>query len=99
MTKKDKPDLSKYSVHDATHYLQCRHQICSNGWDYEMPCIPLGRTKRGRVKVLVFGSRYWMGTEHIKRIRYVSSGRVVPAKSRGEETNKQSTGKEPGDGE
>ena len=64
-------DLKKYEVSQATHRLKCRHQICRNGFDYTMPCIVLGKTKSGKVKVVVFGDRYWKYKEHRKRVRYV----------------------------
>jgi hypothetical protein len=67
--------INKYTRKDATHALLCRHQICRNGWDYEMACLILGITKSGKYKILVFGDRYWGGNS--KRIRYVPEYRLV----------------------
>ena len=72
-----KPMLSAVSS-DATHYLKCKHCIGTNCSYYNMLCIPLGKTKSGKLKVLVFGERNWKYKEHIKRIRYVDEYRVVP---------------------
>lgn len=69
-------DLTKYDISQATHKLRCRHQISRNGFDYTMPCIVLGKTKSGKLKIVVFGERYWKNKEHIKHIRYVRSFRV-----------------------
>ena len=63
--------LDEYDVSQATHRLQCAHQI---GWgrrEYTMPCIVLKKTKSGRLKVVVFGERDWKDRGHIKRVRYV----------------------------
>lgn len=73
-------DLSKYHISQATHKLQCRHQVCLHGFDYTMPCIVLGKTKSGRTKIVVFGERYWKYREHIKRIRYVRDFQILKAK-------------------
>lgn len=72
-----KPKLSAVSS-DATHYLKCKHCIGTSCSYYNMLCIPLGKTKSGKLKVLVFGERNWKDKEHIKRIRYVDEYRVVP---------------------
>lgn len=64
-------DLDKYDVSMATHYLKCVHAIGRNRYNYYMFCIPLGRCKSGKIKVVVFGDRYWKGRRHIKKIRYV----------------------------
>lgn len=63
-------------VSDATHLLRCRHCIGTNCKEYYMACIPLGETKNGKMKVLVFGDRNWAGKDHLKRIRYVEPYRV-----------------------
>ncbi len=71
------------SALDATHRLKCAH-VC--GWrkEYTMLCIALGTTKLGKVKVMVFGERNWKETDHIKRIRYVDSSKLIeiPPESR-----------------
>ena len=73
-------DLSKYDVSQATHKIRCCHKVGrGNGVYYTMPCIILGETKSARLKIIVFGSRYWLNKEHIKRIRYISKSRVFEA--------------------
>lgn len=42
-----------------THYLLCRHCVGTHCREYEMPCNILGRTKSGKLKIEVFGERYW----------------------------------------
>lgn len=69
-------DLTKYDISQATHKLKCRHQVCRHGFNYTMPCIVLGKTKSGTLKIVVFGERYWKYKEHIKRIQYVQPWRV-----------------------
>ncbi len=67
-----------YTIKDATHYLKCRHAVGINGLDYNMACLILKDMGYGRVKILVFGDRYWKGRDHIKRIRYVRKTRIKP---------------------
>lgn len=62
-----------------THYLLCRHCVGTHCREYEMPCNILGRTKSGKLKIEVFGERYWKNTQHIKKIRYVKPCRVMKA--------------------
>lgn len=64
-------------VGDATHLLKCRHCIGRSCKEYFMACIPLGKAKNGKLKVLVFGDRNWAGRNDRKRIRYVDEWRVV----------------------
>lgn len=64
-------DLSKYDVSQATHKLKCRHAVGRNGSNYTMFCIVLRKTKSGRIKIVVFGDRFWRNRENRKRIRYV----------------------------
>lgn len=64
------------TIKDATHYLKCRHAIGGHGFNYGMDCLILKDMKDGRVKILVFGDRYWKNKDHIKRIRYVSKRRI-----------------------
>ena len=70
-------DLAKYDVSQATHWLKCRHQIGRNGYNYQMPCVVLHKTKAGKFKIIVFGRRMWLNTEHRKRIRYVYKHKLV----------------------
>ncbi len=65
-------------IKDATHYLCCRHVIGRNVREYGMKCIILDKISRGRLKILVFGERYWKGHNDKKQIRYVYSERVIP---------------------
>ena len=68
MSEKEKP----------THKLECAHAIGLHRKIYYMDCIPLKTMPDGRIKVKVFGDRYWSGKEHLSRIRYVQSRRVMP---------------------
>lgn len=63
-------------VNDATHKLACSHIIGSNRMNYTMPCLILKDMGDGRVKLLVFGERYWINRDHTKRVRYVSKNRI-----------------------
>lgn len=76
ITKDNKPS----SVKDATHYLCCRHVIGRNIREYGMKCIVLEKMSRNRLKILVFGERYWKGHDDKKQIRYVYNYRVIPMK-------------------
>lgn len=78
MSKKSAINLDSYDISMATHILRCRHCIGQNGFTYYMKCIPLGKTKSGKAKLIVFGNRYWKHKEHIKQVRYVSPWRVRP---------------------
>ncbi len=76
-------DLSQYNVEDATHLLQCRHSMNRHQHrDYTMKCIVLGKTKKGKTKIVVFGDRFWKDTDHVKRIRYVYAWRLKPLKAK-----------------
>lgn len=63
--------MSSYS--EAKHFLGCRHQIGQNGFDYSMPCDILKTMPDGRLKVRVWGDRYWSRDKHKNRIRYVEA--------------------------
>ena len=64
---------------DARHRLKCRHAQNSRvGRDYYMDCIIIKEMPGNRVKILVFGDRYWPGNDSKKRIRYVDKDRVRP---------------------
>lgn len=62
------------SYDEARHLLACRHQICRNGRDYYMRCDILKVMPDGRLKVRVWGDRYWKSEKN--RIRYVEASRV-----------------------
>lgn len=64
------------SIEYATHLLECAHCIGRGRSRYSMRCVPLGTTKSGKLKVLVFGERNLKGKDHIKRTRYVEAYRV-----------------------
>ena len=65
-----------YTIKDATHYLKCAHQIGNNRTEYDMNCLILKDMGNGRVKILVFGDHYWINTDDVKKIRYVSRDRI-----------------------
>lgn len=71
-------NLDQYKAEDATHYLKCSH-CC--GYDrckyYVMKAIPIGKTKSGNIKCVVFGRLYWIDTDHIKKIRYVNPNQII----------------------
>ena len=66
--------VSRDPLHPSSHWLQCGHYIGGNGFDYSMPCDVLKDMPGGRVKIRVYGNRYWGGSS--ARIRYVSKWRV-----------------------
>lgn len=76
-------DLDSYSMEKATHFLKCRHQIGSNGFNYTMPCTIVSRTKSRMLKVVVFGKR-WDKKHYKKQIRYVAPWKVKPFKEKSE---------------
>lgn len=61
---------------NATHLIDCAHAIGRNRREYQMRCHVLGKTKSGKVKVLVFGDRDWKGSDRLSRIRYVFPYRI-----------------------
>lgn len=77
-------NLDNYSIKDATHVLWCRHQSGNHFQDYTMPCIVLGETLKRKLKIIVFGERWWKNKEHKKRIRYVPKYRVNPLREAAE---------------
>lgn len=64
------------TVENSTHLLKCRHCVGSNCKTYYMPCQILKTMPNGRLKLAVFGDRYWKNKDHICRIRYVDANRV-----------------------
>jgi len=71
----------QYDVSQATHKLSCKH--CMNRhqtYRYYMPCLILKDMGHQMLKIVVFGNRYWSGTEEYKRIRYVPKWRVSKEK-------------------
>ena len=61
-------------IHDSSHWLTCHHQIGYNRTTYRMACNLLKRVPSGRVKIQVFGNRYWGGSKSY--VRYVDAFRV-----------------------
>lgn len=70
--------IETLKIEDATHYLCCRHVIGCNIREYGMKCIILDKMSRGRLKILVFGNRYWKRDKDKKQIRYVYSWKITP---------------------
>lgn len=68
--------LQSLNAENATHFLSCRHAIGSGGKYYQMRCHILKTMPDGRLKLRVYGDRYWKGTDHIVKIRYVESYKV-----------------------
>lgn len=68
--------MEKLSAETATHLLSCRHAFGKNGKTYDMKCHILKSMPDGRLKVQVYGERYWANTQHVVRIRYVEPYRV-----------------------
>ncbi|EGR4074982.1 hypothetical protein D6U78_09615 [Vibrio cholerae] len=68
--------MEQLTASNATHFLYCRHAIGSNGKNYRMRCHVLKTMPDGRLKIQVYGDRYWKDTEHIAKIRYVKAERV-----------------------
>ena len=61
----------------TTHLLRCRHSLNSrSGFDYQMRCIVLKKMPGHRLKIRVFGDRYWNYNLDKNYIRYVDSSRV-----------------------
>jgi len=74
-----KKEYEKLKVEDATHNLECAHQINpTNRNEYFMPCIILKELPNNRLKILVFGDRRIKirYCRDKKRIRYVDGHRV-----------------------
>lgn len=61
---------------NATHLLHCRHAIGNGGTYYKMRCHILKTMADGRLKLRVYGERYWRHTGDKVRVRYVESSRV-----------------------
>jgi len=60
------------------HLLKCKHCVGSNCKQYYMVCDILKRMPDGRLKVKVYGDRYWRDSTNITKIRYVEAWRVTP---------------------
>jgi len=64
------------SYKNATHLLRCRRAVGPSGRTYFMHCNILKKMPDGRLKVLVYGNRYWKDRRDVARIRYVTADRV-----------------------
>jgi len=74
-------EIDNFKRKDATHLLECSQCYCSTSrYDYFMECIILKEMPNNRLKILVFGDRFWdrPGDNEKKRIRYVEKYRVKP---------------------
>lgn len=58
------------------HLLACAHQIGRNRQEYFMKCEIIKEMPGDRLKIKVFGDRFWKGSDKIS-VRYVSANRVV----------------------
>ena len=65
-------------VFKPTHYLDCRHAIGRNGKYYRMYCVILKIMSNNRLKIRVFGDRFWPGRYDKSYIRYVPNTHVHP---------------------
>lgn len=68
--------INELNHDNATHKLLCRHAIGQKGKDYFMRCHVLKKMPDERLKILVFGERYWRDKKNTSRVRYVDSERV-----------------------
>lgn len=62
---------------ECVKVLKCRHCIGSNCKDYVMPCHIEKDMGNGRLKIWVFGDRYWKHSLDVKKVRYVSDYLVI----------------------
>lgn len=61
---------------NATHMLQCSHAIGCRVKHFKMRCHILKSMPDGRLKVQVYGERFWKDKDHIVNVRYVQPSRV-----------------------
>lgn len=67
----------EYTSKDATHSLSCKHCYGKSTFYYAMPCLILKDMPDGnRLKVLVFGERWFKDRVEKQSVRYVSQFRV-----------------------
>ena len=70
------------SYSTATHLLECQHCVGANHCRlYYMRCNVIKTMPDGRLKIQVFGERYWKDKRDKVSIRYVKSWRVSEAKN------------------
>lgn len=71
------PTVSIEEIVSTTHLLSCIHSLNSRTQiHYEMDCIILKKMPGQRLKIMVFGERYWKGHKNKSYIRYVNESRV-----------------------
>lgn len=73
-------DPSVENYENATHLLSCRHAVGPNGRDYFMRCNVVKIMPDGRLKIQLFGERYWTDRTDKVSIRYVEAERVSEIK-------------------
>lgn len=62
---------------NATHLLACVQAIGNSRKSYMMPCHIVKKMQDGRLKIRVYGERYWNDERKDKiSIRYVDANRV-----------------------
>lgn len=70
--------MSELTADNATHYLRCRHVLGHGVTNYRMRCHVIKTMGDGRLKVQVYGERYWNDERRKKvKIRYVDAYRVI----------------------
>lgn len=65
-------------VENANHLLNCTHRVGKSGTIFQMKAELLKTMPDGRVKIRVYGDRFWNNSEHKSRIRYVEASRIAP---------------------
>ncbi|HAT2580406.1 TPA: hypothetical protein I8273_004382 [Aeromonas hydrophila] len=70
--------MNELTADNATHYLRCRHVLGHGVTNYRMRCHVIKTMPDGRLKVQVYGERYWNDERRKKsKIRYVEAARVT----------------------
>lgn len=70
--------MSELTADNATHFLRCRHVLGHGIKNYRMRCHVIKTMGDGRLKVQVYGERYWNDERRNKtKIRYVDAYRVI----------------------
>lgn len=57
--------------------LICRHVMGRNITDYTMDCEVVKTMPDGRLKIKVFGERFWRDRKDRVKVRYVEANRVI----------------------
>lgn len=69
------PKKEKQTYDNAPYLLKCVHFYGRGGTEYLMPCDVLKAMPNQRLKVRVFGNRFFK--DDTSRVRYVDSHRVI----------------------